>query len=164
MKGVIKVSNPGNTMPTTKKAVLFYNKQPLSFSDYAMYHIGADYIALYEKADNACVLCRILDEKEYPLFKQAKHRLVILKQNGTLSEVHIVIIKRDLHNLAKQFSHVKQIHGFYADKKTNKIYFDLILDFECKDVENQKNNIIKALEEKYPQYKFYILLDADISD
>lgn len=73
-------------------------------------------------------------------------------------------LKRDLHNLAKQFSHVKQIHGFYADKKTNKIYFDLILDFECKDVENQKNNIIKALEEKYPQYKFYILLDADISD
>lgn len=93
------MSNPGNTMPTTKKAVLFYNKHPLSFSDYAMYHIGADYIALYEKADNACVLCRILDEKEYPLFKQAKHRLVILKQNGTLSEVHIVIIKRDLHNL-----------------------------------------------------------------
>ena len=55
------MSNSGNTMPTT--TVLFYNKQPLSFSDYAMYHIGADYIALYEKADNACVLCRILDEK-----------------------------------------------------------------------------------------------------
>ena len=99
MKGVGKVSNPSNTIPTAKKAVLFYNKQPLPFSDYAMYHIGADYIALYEKADNACVLCRILDEKEYPLFKQAKHRLVILKQNGTLSEIHVVIIKRDLHNL-----------------------------------------------------------------
>lgn len=93
------MSNPSNTIPTAKKAVLFYNKQPLPFSDYAMYHIGADYIALYEKVDNACVLCRILDEKEYPLFKQAKHRLVILKQNGTLSEIHVVIIKRDLHNL-----------------------------------------------------------------
>lgn len=67
--------NPNNNLPNTKKAVLFYNKQPLPFSDYAMYHIGADYIALYEKADNACVLCRILDENEYPLFTQAKHRL-----------------------------------------------------------------------------------------
>lgn len=114
------MSNPGNTMPTTKKAVLFYNKQPLSFSDYAMYHIGADYIALYEKADNACVLCRILAEKEYPLFKQAKHRLVILKQNGTLSEVHIVIIKRDLHNLEEvsvMMQKYRQDNRSYEDMK-----------------------------------------------
>ena len=98
---MIKMINPNNVLPNTKKAVLFYNKQPLPFSDYAMYHIGADYIALYEKADNACVLCRILDENEYPLFTQAKHRLVILKQNGVLSEIHVVIIKRDLHNLTE---------------------------------------------------------------
>ena len=94
------MSNPGNTMPTTKKAVLFYNKQPLSFSDYAMYHIGADYIALYEKADNACVLCRILDEKEYPLF--------------------IVVIKRDLHNLEEvsvMMQKYRQDNRSYEDMK-----------------------------------------------
>ncbi len=73
-------------------------------------------------------------------------------------------IKKELDTIVENSKYVKQIHGFYADKNTNKIYFDLILDFECQDVEMQKNDIIKKLEEKYPNYKFYVLLDADISE
>ena len=73
-------------------------------------------------------------------------------------------LKKDLDKIVKEDEFVKQIHGFYADKEHNKIYFDLIIDFECKNPEELKNEIIKKLETKYIKYKFHILLDADISD
>ena len=79
-------------------------------------------------------------------------------------DTDFVEIKQELDNIVKEYKHVKQIHGFYADKKNNKIYFDLIIDFECEDAEELKNRIIRRLESKFSEYKFYVLLDADISD
>ena len=73
-------------------------------------------------------------------------------------------IKNELNNIVREYKHVKQIHGFYVDKKNDKIYFDLIIDFECEDAENLKNRIIRKLEDKYSKYKFYVILDVDISD
>ena len=98
-KGVMTVRSSNSTNPGSKKAVLFYHNLPLSFSEYAFYHIGADYIALCEEADNACVLCRVLDEKEIPMFGKALHKLIMQEPDGSLTEDHVVIIKRDLHNL-----------------------------------------------------------------
>ena len=46
--------------------------------------------------------------------------MVILKQNGTLSEVHIVIIKRDLHNLEEvsvMMQKYRQDNRSYEDMK-----------------------------------------------
>ena len=68
------MKNPETTIPAKKKAVLFYNKIPFPFSEYACYHIDATYIALCEEADNACVLCRVLDEKEIPMFGKRGRR------------------------------------------------------------------------------------------
>lgn len=80
------------------------------------------------------------------------------------NDEEFIEIKKELNNIEQEYKHVKQIHGFYADKKNKKIYFDLIIDFECQDAEELKNRIIRRLEEKYSKYKFYVLLDADISD
>lgn len=103
------MKNPEITIPAKKKAVLFYNKIPFPFSEYACYHIGATYIALCEEADNACVLCRVLDEKEIPMFGRAMHKLIIQEPDGSLTEHHVVIIKRDLHNL-KEVSVIMEKH------------------------------------------------------
>ena len=108
------MKNPGKTIAAKKKAVLFYNKIPFTFSEYAAYHIGATYIALCEEADNACVLCRVLDEKEVPVFRKAMHKLITQEPDGSLTEHHVVIIKRDLHNLKEvnviMEKHRKDIH------------------------------------------------------
>ena len=73
-------------------------------------------------------------------------------------------IKKELGNVIKNYKDVKQVHGFYVDKKNNTVYFDLIIDFDCKQPEKIKDEIIKKLEEKYQDYKFNIILDADFSD
>ena len=73
-------------------------------------------------------------------------------------------IKKELAKLIKEYEHVKQVHGFYVDKKNNNVYFDLIIDFECKNPEEVKDSMIEKLESKYEKYKFNIILDADITD
>ena len=80
-------------------AVLYYNNTPISFSEYAYYHIGSGYIALHEPSDNACVLCRVLSEKEIPIFEGVKYKLVLSERTKSQETICVVIIKRDLHNL-----------------------------------------------------------------
>ena len=77
MRGVDNGDQPNRQKnQSNKKAVLFYNKLPMSFSEYAYYHIGADYVALCEEADNACALCRVLIKREVPVFGTAAHNLI----------------------------------------------------------------------------------------
>ena len=73
-------------------------------------------------------------------------------------------IKKYILDLIKKYKEIKQIHGFYVDKKTNTIYFDLIIDFECSDMEKIKKEIIDILEKEYSEYKFDIILDMDAVD
>ena len=110
MRGVITVINPIDKNQSNKKAVLFYNKLPMSFSEYAYYHIGADYVALCEEADNACVLCRVQNKKEVPVFGTAAHNLITQAPDGSLAEHYVVVIKRDLHNL-KEVTVIMEKYG-----------------------------------------------------
>lgn len=73
-------------------------------------------------------------------------------------------IKKELLNTIQNYKEIKQVHGFYVDKENNNIYFDLIIDFECKNPENVKEKIIKELKEKFPEYEYNVILDADFSD
>ena len=69
-----------------------------------------------------------------------------------------------MFNNLKGYDKIKQIHGFYVDEKTQNVYFDLIIDFSSNNSENIKKEIINKMEEKYSQYKFNVILDADYSD
>jgi len=73
-------------------------------------------------------------------------------------------IKNDVIEEIGKYEHIKQIHGFYVDKSTNTVYFDLIIDFECKNPEEIKDKLVSTLKEKYNEYNFSIIIDADISE
>jgi len=73
-------------------------------------------------------------------------------------------IKQDLEKITKSYQDIKQIHGFFVDDKNNDIYFDLIIDFECNDRKKISNEIIEKLQNKYPKYKFNVIIDDDITD
>lgn len=72
-------------------------------------------------------------------------------------------IKKELGTVIKDYPSVLQLHGFYVDKKNN-VYFDLIIDFDAKDREKIKNEIVQKLKEKYPKYSYNVIIDSDITD
>ena len=114
-EGVIAVGSSENPIPTGKKAILFYNRIPMPFSAYAWFRVNVEYIALCEEKDNACVLCRVLNKSEIPVFGGAKHRLIIQQPDGSLTEYHVVVVKRDLHNFKEVAALMKQ---YRKDKRS----------------------------------------------
>lgn len=69
-----------------------------------------------------------------------------------------------LYEIARDYPHLTQIHGFYADEEKRLITFDVILSFE----EEHPDDVIRALhdrmKERYPDYAFGIILDTDYSE
>ncbi len=46
----------------------------------------------------------------------------------------------------------------------NEIRFDIVIDFHCDDRESLYQCIVQDIQERYPDYKFTMTLDSDISD
>ena len=72
-------------------------------------------------------------------------------------------IKKALENILSEHENVLQLHGFYVDKENN-VYFDLIIDFDVEDKTELKDEIVKKIKEKYPNYNYNVIIDSDITD
>ncbi len=71
-------------------------------------------------------------------------------------------IKDSVKELIKSYDDILELHGFYV--RDDRVSFDLVFDFKCKDrlkiIEEIKNELIKL----YPSYTFDIVIDNDLSD
>ena len=80
------------------------------------------------------------------------------------SNPEIACIRKDIHELVKQYPLIKQIHGFYVDEELKTISFDILVDFEEQKPEELSNKLIEQLKEKHPNYQYSIVIDKDFTD
>ena len=80
------------------------------------------------------------------------------------SDEKYVIIKNDLAKIISEHKEILQMHGFYVDEENKTISFDLIIDFKAESKENLKDEVVRQIKEKYPEYNYYVILDTDYSD
>ena len=73
-------------------------------------------------------------------------------------------IKDFIYTLIDKEEGINQIHGFYLDESKKLISFDLIFDFKYEKPQKKIAEIITILQQKYPEYTFYIIQDTDFSD
>lgn len=76
----------------------------------------------------------------------------------------VLNLRGEILNIIMSHNHVVQMHGFYVDKKEKSINFDIVIDFTSEDAQKTYGEILKELNEKYPEYEFYIKIDAYITD
>ncbi len=86
----------------------------------------------------------------------------IYASNGTDEES--AEIKKTLEAVIKEDKNIIQMHGFYVDKEKKLITFDLIFSFEEKDPASRSAEIQRQMEENYPDYRFFIVIDRDFSE
>ena len=55
------------------------------------------------------------------------------------------------------------MHGFYAESETQTAAFDLVIDFNA-DAGEVRGQILAELQQFFPEYQFYIVVDSDYSD
>ncbi len=63
-----------------------------------------------------------------------------------------------------EYSEVLQIHGFYLNRETATISFDVVMDFNAQDTQRVYMEIVEKIHNRYPDYTVDMHLDADISD
>ena len=80
------------------------------------------------------------------------------------SNPEIKEIRKCLMDHVKEVPSIKQVHGFYVDEELKTISFDILIDFEEKDPEGIKNDIIEKLKEHHPSYNYFVVIDNDYSD
>ena len=73
-------------------------------------------------------------------------------------------IRADIQQEVLAHPTIKQIHGFYCDQEIKSITFDVIVDFKDKDAPKLIKEIHDTLQNKYPDYTFYIVEDKDFTD
>lgn len=72
-------------------------------------------------------------------------------------------IRKYIDEILSGYKNLKELHGFYVDEKRDVVSFDLVFKFDEENPEKSRNEILEKLEKKFPQYKFNIVLDNDIS-
>ena len=76
----------------------------------------------------------------------------------------IAKIQHDIHDVVFSHKGVLEMHGFYLDRDTKTINFDIILDFALKDRVSLYQHIYDEIHSKYPDYNLNITLDLDTTD
>lgn len=69
-----------------------------------------------------------------------------------------------VYDIVMSFDNVIQMHGFYLDKETKTVRFDIIISFDEKDRKALFEEIVKMVSTMHPDYTFCPILDSDISD
>ena len=75
----------------------------------------------------------------------------------------IAKIYNTIQETVMAYNWVLQMHGFYVDIAKKEIRFDIVMSFEVETKEGIKI-ISEKLAKIYPDYKFQIIADVDISD
>lgn len=80
------------------------------------------------------------------------------------SHPEIMKMRKYLYDEIKKYEDIKEIHGFFVDTKEKTISFDLLFEFSAQNLQEERDEIIKKLKEKYPDYTSNIIIDFDFSD
>jgi len=60
--------------------------------------------------------------------------------------------------------HVLEMHGFYVNKATHEVNFDVIVSYDAEDRDAIYRDICEKVQQAYPDWHFTVVHDADVSD
>ena len=73
-------------------------------------------------------------------------------------------VKNYILPIIRKYKSIIQIHGFFIDEEVKMISFDLIFNFEEKNINGIIEEIKNEIKQKYPEYEVKIIIDVDFSD
>ena len=97
----------------------------------------------------------------------AKHG-VILHTVGIYStntgDDQAIEMRRFVLDLVKSEEHVLELHGFFVDEASMMCSFDLVVSFEAPDRRAVVERVRSQVQQRYPDYRFVVAMDSDVSD
>lgn len=110
-------------------------------------------------------LDRLIREIQIAVYN--KYR-VILTAVGVYSvntkDEKIAAIEKKVRSIVSSHEHVLQMHGFYLNEETSEMRFDVVISFNAANRRDTYMNIIKDVQNSFPDYKLQVALDTDFSE
>ena len=125
--------------------------------------IGSCHIEVEDKL-NAKDIHKLTNEITYKIYDEFGIVLTIGIYASNTSNKEGKEIKKELSKIISKYKNILQLHGFFIDDETKTIYFDLIISFDEENPNSLKDEIVRKIKDKYPKYKYIVVIDADISD
>lgn len=73
-------------------------------------------------------------------------------------------MKKDLEEIIDKYPEVIDFHGFYVDNNEKTVSFDIVIDFSVTKPKEIKRKIKEELKEKHNEYKYYVIIDNNLSE
>ena len=125
---------------------------------------GSVHIEISDKlsANDIDILSRKIQALVFEKYDILLHTVGIYSINS--KDEDVINARAKVHDVVFKHEGIIQMHGFYISFVDKYISFDIVVDFKVKDKDELKASIIEELLGLYPDYKFNITLDIDISD
>ena len=101
---------------------------------------------------------------EMDIYKEMGIILTIGIYASNTTDQLAMTIKKDLDKIVQKYPSILQTHAFYVDEDKKEITFDMVISFDDKSPDDTKQNVIKDLSKIYPDYKYNVIIDNDMSD
>lgn len=70
-------------------------------------------------------------------------------------------LRKEIAQFVKDREHVKSFHAVYLDKKTDKLYCDLLVDYDLEDYDKLREDFIDYMHNLYPDKTIELTIDTD---
>ncbi len=107
-------------------------------------------------------LSRRIAEEVYEKHGVLMAAVGIYARNTTDSEARA--IELEIRKMVYAHEGVLQLHGFHLNREEKTVNFDVIIDFDVKDREAVFKEVSEEVKQKFPEYRFNILMDFDFTD
>lgn len=108
-------------------------------------------------------ITRCIQREVYVKHHVLVHTVGVYSTNAKL-EGPIADVRADVEKLVESHEEILQFHGFYVDEEVNMVNFDLVLNFDVKNRKEIYEQAVREIEEMHPEYRFQVVMDADITD
>ncbi len=70
-------------------------------------------------------------------------------------------IRRDIADFVRDQAHVSGYHALYVDEEEKRIYCDFVVDYELRDWDAMRCELIEYLRNKYPNYTMELTIETE---
>lgn len=110
-------------------------------------------------------------KEAYVMLKPIRHR--IFEEYGIIlyvgfysvntTDERVMTIEKRVKEIALTHPMILQVHGFILYEEKNIMSFDIVADFECKDLEKLKQEAIDMISKEYGEYNIKVTMERDFS-
>ena len=93
---------------------------------------------------------------------------VILTAIGVYSvdtkDAEVIRAKEKVQSIVFDHAFVRQLHGFYLDKETKTMRFDIVVSFDAKDRRSVYDAVVSDVKKAFPDYELQVAMDTDFTE